>query len=218
DGSGRPRGHRGRHRRPPPHSSAPTHGYKLVSRSADPFQLRSGSANAARLAPPPSPQGQRANLAAASIFLAPRAFAAYCWAERSASVTMCWWSEELCGTVPDAIDLRLGALGELLRKQQKLVAPTGAAPPRQADLSRRTIRLQRSGNERGSHQHARIDREFRQERGAESVIDHLYQGLQTGRLERVAVPATGEMAGGERVLAQAMPVLEQQQILGQVLR
>jgi hypothetical protein len=29
----------------------------------------------------------------------------------------------------------------------------------------------------------------------------LYQRLQTGRLERVAVPATGEMAGGERVLA-----------------
>jgi hypothetical protein len=44
--------------------------------------------------------------------------------------------------------LRLGALGELLRKQEKLVAPAGAAPPRQADLSRRTIRLQRSGNNR----------------------------------------------------------------------
>src|SRR5262245_36682065 len=129
-----------------------------------------------------------------------------------------WQPEELCGTVPDAIDLRLGALGELLRKQQKLVAPAGAAPPRQADLSRRTIRLQRSGNERGSHQHAGIDREFRQKRGAESVVDHLYQRLQTGCFERVTVPAIGETAGGERVLAQAMPVLEQQQILGQMLR
>ena len=57
---------------------------------------------------------------------------------------MCWWSEELCGKAPDAIDLRLSALGELLRKQEKLVAPAGAAPPRQADLSLRTIRLQRS--------------------------------------------------------------------------
>src|SRR5215467_1348226 len=131
---------------------------------------------------------------------------------------VCWWSEELCGTAPDAIDLRLGALGELLRKQEKLVAPAGAVPPRQADLSRRTIRLQRSGNERGSHQHAGIDREFRQKRGAESVVDHLYQRLQTGCFERVTVPAIGETAGGERVLAQAMPVLEQQQILGQMLR
>src|SRR6516165_4359538 len=131
---------------------------------------------------------------------------------------MCWWSEELCGTAPDAIDLRLSALCELLRKQEKLVPPAGAAPPRQADLSPRTIRLQRSGNERGSHQHAGIDREFRQKRGAESVVDHLYQRLQTGCLERVAVPAIGETAGGERVLAQAMPVLEQQQILGQILR
>src|SRR5262249_52949442 len=118
---------------------------------------------------------QRANLAAASIFLAPRAFAAYCWAEPSASVTMCWWSHELCGAAPDAIDLRLGALGELLRKQEKLVAPASAAPPRQADLSRRTIRLQRSGNERGSHQQAGIDREFRQKRGAEAVVGLLYQ-------------------------------------------
>ena len=48
--------------------------------------------------------------------------------------------------------------------------------------------------------------------------NHLYQRLQTGRLERLAVPAIGEVAGGERVLAQAMPVLKQQQILGQVLR
>src|SRR6516225_9808369 len=131
---------------------------------------------------------------------------------------MYWWSEELCGTAPDAIDLRLGALGELLRKQEKLVASAGAAPPRQADLSRRTIRLQRSGNERGPHQQAGIDREFRQKRGAESVVDHLYQRLQTGGFELVTVPATGEIAGGERVLAEAMPVLEEQQIPGQVLR
>src|SRR5215472_5470221 len=129
-----------------------------------------------------------------------------------------WQPEELCGTAPDVIDLRVGALGELLRKQEKLVAPAAAAPPRQADLSRRTIRLQRSGNERGSHQHAGIDREFRQKRGAESVVDHLYQRLQTGCFERVTVPAIGVTAGGERVLAQAMPVLEQQQILGQMLR
>ena len=77
----------------------------------------------------------------------------------------------LCGTAPHAIDLRLGALGELLRKQEKLVAPAAASPPRQADLSRRTIRLQRSGNERGSHQHAGIDREFirRRVRGDQSA-------------------------------------------------
>src|SRR5262252_1621520 len=129
-----------------------------------------------------------------------------------------WQPEELCGTAPDVIDLRVGALGELLRKQEKLIAPAGAAPPRQADLSRWTIRLQRSGNERGSRQQAGIDRKLRQKRGAESVVDHLYQRLQAGGFELVAVPATDEIAGGERVLAEAMPVLEQQQILGQVLR
>jgi hypothetical protein len=77
----------------------------------------------------------------------------------------------------------LGALRKLLCEQAELVAASCPAPPDQADLSRRIVGKQRTGNEICAEQQPRIDRKGRQQRGAKTIIDHLHQSRKACRFK-----------------------------------
>src|SRR5262245_25238973 len=62
--------------------------------------------------------------------------------------------------------LRFGPLLELACQQPKLLAPPGAPPPRQPDLARRIVGIERSGHDLGAEQQPGADRELGQQRDA----------------------------------------------------
>src|SRR6516162_4574248 len=88
------------------------------------------------------------------------------------------------------------------------MAAPGAAAPDETNLSYRFMAEQRSGNEVCALKQARINSESRQQGGAETVVDHLHQCRKARRLE-----ALGETPVCKRVIAQAVTVLQQQQVL-----
>ena len=59
--------------------------------------------------------------------------------------------------VPGTPSNRLGAFRKFVREDSELVAASRALPPDKADLSRRVMGEQRTGNEIGPKQHPGVD-------------------------------------------------------------
>src|SRR5689334_14530766 len=60
---------------------------------------------------------------------------------------------------------------------------------------------------------AGIDCELRQQGGAETVVDHLHQCWKARRFEALGETPVRKTADRKRVVTQAVPVLQQQQVL-----
>ena len=121
---------------------------------------------------------------------------------------------ELLSLLPRlSLAIRLGALREFLCKQPELVTPPGAAPPDKSDPSRRHIAQHWSRNQICSTQEPGIDCERWEQRHSESVVDHLDQRREARRLKTLPRVAVSQMARLKSMFAQAMTVLQQQQVL-----
>src|SRR5262245_51260668 len=84
-----------------------------------------------------------------------------------------------------------------------------------------------SGNEVCTLKQAGIDCEFRQQGGAETVVDHLHQCWKARRFEALGETPVRKTADRKRLVTQAVTVLQQQQgrsvmsvpsIIGQIIR
>ena len=73
------------------------------------------------------------------------------------------------------------------------------------------IGVERPGVDAGAVEDAGLDRHLRDEGQAEAVVDHLHQRVQRGAHHRRLGAQLGPVAGGERMVLEAMAVLEQQQ-------
>src|SRR5215831_4393659 len=93
------------------------------------------------------------------------------------------------------------------------MAAPGAAAPDETNLSCRIMAEQRSGDEVCALKQAGINSESRQQGGAETVVNHLHQCRKARRLEALGETPVGETADCKRVIAQAVTVLQQQQVL-----
>ena len=118
-----------------------------------------------------------------------------------------WLLDELL-LLRGAFRFQFGAFHELLGEQPKLIAAPSAAAPDKTYLSCRFISEQRSGNEVRALKQAGIDCEFRQQGGAETVVDHLYQCRKARCLEAFGETPVGETADCKRVVAQAVTILQ----------
>ena len=97
----------------------------------------------------------------------------------------------------------------------------GIWPPRQPECTPRPGGRQRPCDQRGPLGHPRRHGEFRQQRDAQSVGDHLHQRVQAGGREtvlRITLVPRQQPAHRQRLFTEAMPLLEQQQPFGRQRR
>ena len=101
---------------------------------------------------------------------------------------------------------------EFLAEEAEFGGAGGGFAPDERDLAGGRCGAEGDGGEFRAFDDPRVERELREQRGAEAVRHHLHQRGEAGRAEGVDVEFGARAAGGQGVVAQAMTVLQQQQI------
>ncbi len=94
-----------------------------------------------------------------------------------------------------------------ITKHFKLIRAAAPLAPGEADVAIAAVR-HRIELDMGISQQRRIARHLRQEGDAQVGIDHFDQRQQAARSKILHLLGIANLAGGERVIAQAMAVLE----------
>ena len=95
--------------------------------------------------------------------------------------------------------------------QERLAA--GCMPPGQRDLAGGGVLRQRDDRQVEAAQNARLNRQFRRQGHAKTIRRHLDQRVQTRPLETAVAPRAFQRARGQGVLAHAMAILKQEQVV-----